>query len=1024
MGAATNQPPRSTAHVALRGAVIVLSSDADDTQSFAAAELQRFLYVLTTSVSPMSQGSLPPGDDLIVLGGPLAAQLTAPPQKQQLGNQGYELKALVHDSRHVLVINACTSIGLLYGVYALLEELGMGFYAGGETYPDLPAPATLEQGFHCVARPSFAVRGNMLHYNFLCGPTTWGLCDYQFYFDQLARMRCNLLLMHWYDKEPGAAHHVDGEYVTGGVTPNSLSRPWGATASLRTSEFTFGTARFFDEEIFSSPAGEDLPDLLTEIRRSEVMFSDATRYARLLGIRVAAGFEAPRGDPTDAAVQRSFRERVRQFLGRNPYLAYFALWEHESGGCVGMAPPAKGTPGADLLESRRQQFAYLGNEQRVWEAIRFGRFAEIALEVLDELNSDLPLVLVGWGGDRWMQFADYCLAYDQLLPDRVVFTCHDNIDASMGPNVSTPWGQLQPGRQRWAMPWVEGDIDDCQVRQPHVESLGRLAPDALAKGCQGFLTLQWRTRDVEEETGFAAQFAWDPTLTPETFYRRFATHNFGGRHAATMSAHVATLQRLGARWTGVRGTTECGAMRWTGWVPHFPFDIDGATADYLLPKLDDAVNALAEVPETADSEAAFHLVSERKQADGQCDMSRRGVRELQQIRPRLEALRGITDEDAVRQGLREVEEAVYALRPRLVAHGMTGQSYRAIDGFLIAIHHLQRNAGARQHGTALKRIREDLEALREAYLQAGQIHRLERLDYLAATMDFVMHHDRAAMLLADGELVEQKLSEAADADDPAHAAAVAAEAYAILVDAGMQQAVQAFTRKLTTRCDYGVLCTLNVKPLPLYWRTIANLAGHLPAAPPRELTARGKNGEVWLSWTPDRADGQYLYRREAGGHAWERVGDRMLQPDCSMFVDTPPAGAYVYAVTAVSSSGFESPRSHGASAVCGSQAPPPRIDACKPHGRLGSGDDLCVRVTVHSDRQIAGVQLRWRTAGARAWQTQHMLRRFRDSYHALVPAERLPNGVFEFYVLAADCEGRQGAWPRTAPNVAWTVVSV
>ena len=93
----------------------------------------------------------------------------------------------------------------------------------------------------------------MLHYNFLCGCTNWGLADYKFYLDQLARMRMNMLLMRWYDNEPGAAHEVSGEYLTGGRTPNSLSRPWGAIESLRTSQFSFDTGRFFDEEIFTGP---------------------------------------------------------------------------------------------------------------------------------------------------------------------------------------------------------------------------------------------------------------------------------------------------------------------------------------------------------------------------------------------------------------------------------------------------------------------------------------------------------------------------------------------------------------------------------------------------------------------------------------------------------------------------------------------------------------------------------------------------------------------------------------------------
>jgi hypothetical protein len=77
-------------------------------------------------------------------------------------------------------------------------------------------------------------------------------------------------------------------------------------------------------------------------------------------------------------------------------------------------------------------------------------------------------------------------------PSRRPFT-HFIIQSATDPSLAPPghhtvslWGHHFPYR-------VEGDIDDCSLRQPNVESLGLLAPDALRKGCQGLLTLQWRT---------------------------------------------------------------------------------------------------------------------------------------------------------------------------------------------------------------------------------------------------------------------------------------------------------------------------------------------------------------------------------------------------------------------------------------------------------------------------------------------------------------------------------------------------
>ena len=95
----------------------------------------------------------------------------------------------------------------------------------------------------------------------------------------------------------------------------------------------------------------------------------------------------------------------------------------------------------------------------------------------------------------------------------------------------------------------------------------------------------------------------------------------------------------------------------------------------------------------------------------------------------------------------------------------------------------------------------------------------------------MLYHDSAVQLMADGELVDQACARAQafrEAADAGSAARVAAEAYTRVIDAGMQQAIEAFTRKLTTRCDFGVLATQNVKVLPLYWRTLEKLTAFFP----------------------------------------------------------------------------------------------------------------------------------------------------------------------------------------------------
>jgi len=1016
---------RKTGNWSLSGATVVLSGQANEIMNLAAGELSRYLYLLTGKLSPVAR-RLPESGIAIVLDRRIASSLGVSVDPAVVGDQGYRLATVRQDRRRYLVITATQPVGILYGVYGLLEELGMGFYAGGDTFPELPTRAEIPSDLDRHDRPAFQVRGNLLHYNFLCGPTDWGLDDYKFYFDQLARMRCNMLLMHWYDAEPTAAYEVNGEYLAGGVTPNALTKPWGALAALRASEFYFGTGRYFDQEFFTSPMGEDSPDLLTEIKRSEAVFSEATHYARQRGVKVAAGFEAPwewpQGDPTNPRVIENFKARIRQFLERNPAITYFGLWQHESGGCTGTAPPPAGSEAASLFEQQREMFAYLGTERRVWEAIRFGRFAAIAADLVAAEAPGLPLVIVGWGGDRWMRFADYCLGYDKILPAHVAFTCLDNIDASFGPNVSTPWGELPPERERWAMPWAEDDVDDCWVRQPKVESLAKLAPDALQKGCQGLLNMQWRTRDAEEENAYTAQFAWDTNLTPEKFYRKLARHRFGPDQEERVGKHLAVLQHLGSRWTGVHGCDECTRMRWTGWVPHFPFELDEKTPTYLLAKAEKAAEMLSEIPpEGEDGEAgAFHLRGVGEEIENiEHDDARPGVQEMKQVAERLRKLAGETAKRRLRAALIEIEEEVWALRERLVKYGMSTRSYGSLDGFLIAIHHMQRNAGAKSHLATLRRIRRDLEKLREQYVAENRLAHLESLDFLTATMDFAVNFDSAVMLLADEERIDQALGAAAQArktGENACAAEIAAKAYGELIGAGMQQALEAYTRKLTTRGDFGVLATLNVKALPLYWETIGRLEEFLPAVPPREVQVRGQAQEVWLSWQySPRTAGHHLYRRPAEGGRWRRINKDLLNARCRMFVDRPAEpGVYEYAVTALDECGWESPRSHLGRATCGPLQAGPELVACKPYSHLEMGEDLTLRIVVLTEREIDRVELAFRRAGEHSWRRVPMINCFRYSYRGAVPASEIEPGTLEFYVEAVDSEGNSSVWPQSA----------
>jgi len=236
----------------------------------------------------------------------------------------------------------------------------------------------------------------------------------------------------------------------------------------------------------------------------------------------------------------------------------------------------------------------------------------------------------------------------------------------------------------------------------------------------------------------------------------------------------------------------------------------------------------------------FHLRRETAEvAEVTLDMTRPGVYEYADAAARLKRWRRRRTRTPP-PGLREVEERS---SPPARACCMT-RAVELPDPHGRFLDSPASPEPAWRRGRAFHRARQParrVEALRVRYQAEGHLARLERLASLLATMDFVTAHDRAAMLLADGEAVEQALataSTAREAGEAGQAAELAATAYRQLLAADMQGAVAALARKLTTRNDFGVLTTVNVKVLPLYWRAVGRLEEYLPAVP-RATCRRG-----------------------------------------------------------------------------------------------------------------------------------------------------------------------------------------
>ena len=101
------------------------------------------------------------------------------------------------------------------------------------------------------------------------------------------------------------------------------------------------------------------------------------------------------------------------------------------------------------------------------------------------------------------------------------------------------------GREKWAIPWLEGDRENCLAGvQLWAGRMRRDASDARKYGCSGLMGLHWRTEMLSPNASAPnasalAQAAWDQSwgtavagaeaprsLPVEDFYGDFALANF------------------------------------------------------------------------------------------------------------------------------------------------------------------------------------------------------------------------------------------------------------------------------------------------------------------------------------------------------------------------------------------------------------------------------------------------------------------------------------------------------------------
>lgn len=486
-----------------------------------------------------------------------------------LGEEGYFLGDEKRGSVAVIAAAGLAVRGNVNAIYGLLREVGFGFYLGGESQPG-SLPDKLGSS-SIVRKPIFRVRGSLPWYNFFNSPTAWDAVDHRTFVDQLIRSGANAVTFHSYNCEPFTAYEENGKMRYGNRLRSSKNEDRWGVHKVAVNEFGFGTDKLFVGDGFGAISSLLKIDDDAAIKLEQDILRDALDYAKKRGLYTCLGFEIY-GDPTDPNVRDEFLKRFNYVVDKYPSLDYISLWQREGHGTMGFPNTWAHIEDDSFLKTyaiaRRDVFKraveeatghrdmFLDNEvgkfARATEGARLEQFGMLACNQLEQRVDGPELMMAGWGGDGHLMMGAYYPGLDKLLPKSVVFSAL---------TYEKSYDDLDSDRRRWPVPWLECD-GDMWHPQPVTSWLQGTMKDIKKGGSDGYLTIHWRTREVEESFSAWVEQAWRPELGYEQFYDELAEKYYGKAIAKEMAVLHREMDVTGYRMIGGRGQNECAEFTW------------------------------------------------------------------------------------------------------------------------------------------------------------------------------------------------------------------------------------------------------------------------------------------------------------------------------------------------------------------------------------------------------------------------------------------------------------------------------
>jgi hypothetical protein len=414
---------------------------------------------------------------------------------------------------NVLRIAGADPLGAVYGVYALLEYYGCGFYMTYDTYP---APEKSlwrlpEKDFEDA--PIARERYSFNWHNFLSGCSGWDLAQWKSWTDQCRKMRYNVIMVHAYGNNPMFTFEFNGITKKAGVLASTnQGRDWGTPHVNDVRRMVGG--EHFSGPVFAAPEG--LLPAEQQVAAVQSLMKKVFAHAAAQGMKIAVQIDIDTDGNNPPEMMAALPDNAKIQVGNGQFRPLPDTPEGKTfyaaiiNGLLSLYPeinlivsctridPQPGYKVEDFPAHWQKEYNAINDEKltnrnRLAGYFWVGKAVKTIQEIVKETgHGDVAVSQASWSFNAWLPYADAC------SPGEISFLTLDYEAVHNKPEFDSPEGiqllRTLSDAGRRIVPIIWSHHDDGHYLGRTYTPYSRFASRLEEAGCDSYGIIHWLLR--------------------------------------------------------------------------------------------------------------------------------------------------------------------------------------------------------------------------------------------------------------------------------------------------------------------------------------------------------------------------------------------------------------------------------------------------------------------------------------------------------------------------------------------------